>query len=121
MGFQSDLVLDAILGIASQHPYALTPEDKSLAHASTYYFGRAIGKHRNPLARADRHSAESLLATAILITHCTWVSSHVATHDETYKLPLKTYHMARGINVLFKQMFLGSQIRGTCGTSTRRS
>jgi hypothetical protein len=104
-GFQCELVLNAILAIAAQHLWALTPSEPSLAVASRTYFGKAIRLHRTELAQPDRRTAESLLATAILLTHHTWVASHSVSSDEPYVLPLQTYYMARGIQSLFGQMF----------------
>lgn len=105
MAFHSDLVLDSVLGIGAQHLWALTPQDKSLAYSSRFYLDRALSKHQLALANADSYSAESLLASAILITHHTWVAAHSSTSDEPYVLPLQTYYMARGIQSLFDQMF----------------
>lgn len=104
-GFKCELVLNAILAISAQHLWALTPNDPSLAVASRSYFDKAVRSHRQELARPDRQTAESLLATAILLTHHTWVASHSVGLDEPYVLPLQTYHMARGIQSLFNQMF----------------
>jgi hypothetical protein len=103
--FDCELVLNAILAIAAQHLWALTPNDPSLPVASRSYFDKAIRLHRMELAQPDRRTAESLLATAILLTHHTWVASHSVGPDEPYVLPLQTYYMARGIRSLFDQMF----------------
>jgi hypothetical protein len=103
--FKCELVLHAILAIAAQHLWALTPNEPSLAVASRSYFDMAIRSHRTELAQPDRQTAESLLATAILLTHHTWVASHSVAADEPYVLPLQTYYMARGIQSLFNQMF----------------
>lgn len=103
--FKCELVLNAILAISAQHLWALTPNDPSLAVASRSYFDKAIRSHRTELAQPDRQTAESLLATAILLTHHTWVASHSVAPDESYVLPLQTYYMARGIQRLFDQMF----------------
>ena len=104
-GFQSELVLSAIFAISAQHLWALTPDEPSLAVASRSYFDKAIRSHRKELAQPDKQTAESLLATAILLTHHTWVASHSVAYDEPYVLPLQTYYMARGIQSLFDQMF----------------
>ena len=104
-GFKCELVLNAILAIAAQHLWALTPNEPSLAVASRSYFDKAIRLHRMELAQPDQSTAESLLAAAILLTHHTWVASHSIAPDEQYVLPLQTYHMARGIQSLFDQMF----------------
>ena len=106
LGFQSDQVLDAILGISAQHLWALVPHERNLAHASRYYLDRAILQHKSALAQADQRSAESLLATAILITHHVWTAAHSEDLDGgSYLLPLQTYHMARGIVALSDQLF----------------
>jgi hypothetical protein len=106
LGFQSEQVLEAVLGISAQHLWALSPRDRSLAHASRYYLGRTILQHKIALERADRSSAESLLATAILITHQVWIAAHSENREGTrYSLPLQTYYMARGIVALSDQLF----------------
>ena len=105
LGFQSDQVLDAILGVSAQHLWALTPHDKSLAHASRYYLDRAISQHKSALVQADQRSAEGLLAAAILITHQVWTAAHSEDIDRSYALPIQTYHMARGIVALSDQLF----------------
>jgi hypothetical protein len=106
LAFQSEQVLDAILGISAQHLWALLPHDRNLAHASRYYLNRAILQHKSALAHADQHSAESLLATAILITHQVWTAAHSEdTNGTRYLLPLQTYHMARGIIAMSDQLF----------------
>lgn len=106
LGFQSAQVLDAILGIAAQHLWALLPHERSLAHASRYYLDRAILQHKSALAHADQQSAEGLLATAILITHQVWTAAHSENMDgTTYAIPLRTYYMARGIMALSDQLF----------------
>jgi hypothetical protein len=106
LGFQSEQVLEAILGISAQHLWALSPRDRSLAHASRYYLDRTILQHKIALERADRSSAESLLATAILITHQVWIAAHSQNREGTrYSLPLQTYYMARGIVALSDQLF----------------
>ena len=106
LGFQSGQVLDAILGISAQHLWALLPRERSLAHASRYYLDRAIRQHKEALARADRRSAEGLLAAAILITHHVWTAAHSeCVGGGDYSLPLQTYYMARGIMALSDQLF----------------
>ena len=104
LAFQSDLVLSALLGIAALHHWALTPDDPQLSLAAGYYFDRAIKLHRKALSDVDRESAESVLATAILITHHTWLAAHSNTCNAPYELHLQTYYMARGIQALFEQM-----------------
>ncbi|KAI9731432.1 MAG: hypothetical protein M1818_007822 [Claussenomyces sp. TS43310] len=106
LGLQSEPVLDAILGISAQHLWALSPRDRSLAHSSRYYLNRALSQHRIALIHADRCSAESLLAVAILITHQAWTAAHSEKTDGSrYTLPLPTYYMARGIAALSDQLF----------------
>ena len=106
LGFQSDQVLDAILGLSAQHLWALVPYERELAHASRYYLDRAIRQHRSALAQADQRSAEGLLAAAILITHQVWTATHSEDVDNgSYLLPLQTYYMARGILALSDQLF----------------
>ncbi len=105
LAFSSDLVLNALLGISALHYSALSPEDPLLFYASGYYFDRAVRNHRLALGNVGERSAESVLATAILITHNTWVSAHTLLASEPYELPLQTYYMARGIAALFQQMW----------------
>jgi Fungal specific transcription factor domain len=103
LAFQSDLVLSALLGISALHHWALTPNEQRLSYAAGYYFDRAVRNHRKALSEVDQTSAEAVLATAILITHHTWLAAH--SGNEPYQLHLQTYYMARGIQVLFEQMY----------------
>ncbi|KAF4636983.1 hypothetical protein G7Y89_g1081 [Cudoniella acicularis] len=112
LAFSSDLVLSAMLGISALHLSALTPEDPKLAYSARHYFDQAVSKHRMALSHIEEHNAESLLATAILICHHTWLASHSTALDEPYSLPLQAYYMARGIKVLFEQMW--PSIRNSC-------
>ncbi|PVH85193.1 hypothetical protein DL98DRAFT_583788 [Cadophora sp. DSE1049] len=105
LAFQSDLVLSALLGISALHHAALTPADLGLSRAAEIYFDKAVTSHRQALSNADRGSAESLLATAILICHHAWLSAHTSVPGQHYEIPLQTYHMARGIQTLFDQMW----------------
>ena len=105
LAFQSDLVLSALLGISALHHWALTPDDPHLSYAAGYYFDRAIKNHRKALSEVDQASAELVLATAILITHHTWLAAHSNTCNAPYELHLQTYYMARGIQALFEQMY----------------
>ncbi|KAE9378285.1 hypothetical protein N431DRAFT_328339 [Stipitochalara longipes BDJ] len=105
LAFQSDLVLSALLGISALHHWALTPDDPRLSYAAGFYFDRAIRVHRKALGEVDQASAESVLATAILITHHTWLAAHSDTCNAPYEIHLQTYYMARGIQVLFEQMY----------------
>lgn len=111
LAFSSDLVLSALLGIAALHYSALRPEDGQLSYAAGYYFDRAVRNHRLALKNVDEKSAEGVLATAILITHHTWVSAH-SLRFEPYELPLQVYYMARGIDTLFQQMWPWSRGSG---------
>ena len=112
----SPAMTDSVLGLAAQHLCALessTPnpdpkEMKVLSFAAGWYFDQALQKHRSGLATPNESSAETLLAAAIIITHHTWVAAHSeapGNHREKYKLPLTTYHMALGLQVLFQQLF----------------
>lgn len=105
LAFQSDLVLSALLGISALHHWALTPDDPQLSYAAGYYFDRAVRNHRKALSEVDQVSAESVLATAILITHHTWLAAHSDMSNAPYELHLQTYYMARGIQILFEQMY----------------
>ncbi|KAF8848055.1 hypothetical protein BDZ45DRAFT_754258 [Acephala macrosclerotiorum] len=105
LAFHSELVLSALLGISALHHWALTPEDPTLSYAAGYYFDKAVRNHRIALSNVDKYSAEAVLATAIIICHHTWLSAHRAKSTEAYEIPLQTYHMARGIQVLFDQMY----------------
>ena len=105
LAFHSDLVLSALLGISALHLWALSPNDEHVAHAGRYYFDLAVRNHRLALSNADSHTAESLLATAILITHHTWLAAHCPAPGQPYELPLQTYYMARGIQALIEQMW----------------
>jgi hypothetical protein len=105
LAFHSDLVLNALLGISAMHLFALVPNDRSIAYAGKLYFDRAVRKHRMALSNVDCYTAESLLASATLITHHTWVASHTRTGNEPYELPLQTYYMARGIQSLIDHMW----------------
>jgi hypothetical protein len=104
LAFDSDLVLSAVLGLAALHLSALLPHERQLSYLSSYYFGKAMQEHRKAMVNINDRSAEPLLATAILITHYAWLAAHNTSLDEPYELPLKTYHMARGIQHLFMQM-----------------
>jgi hypothetical protein len=105
LAFQSDLVLSALLSMSALHHWALTPNDSRLSFAAKHYFDRAVRQHRMALCNADSQSAEALLATAILITHYSWLASHSVTSNEPYELPLKAYYMAKGIRPLIRQMW----------------
>ncbi|PMD44538.1 hypothetical protein L207DRAFT_579476 [Hyaloscypha variabilis F] len=103
LAFQNDLVLNALLGVSALHHWALKPDDPRLSYAAGYYIDRAVRSHRKALTAVDQASVESVLATAILITHYTWLSAH--SNNAPYELHLQTYHMARSIQVLFEQMY----------------
>lgn len=105
LAFHSDLVLSALLGISALHLSDLKPDDHTLALSARHYFDRAVSQHRVALSNVEDHNAEAILATAILICHHTWLASHSTSLDEPYVLPLQTYYMARGIQVLFDQMW----------------
>lgn len=111
LAFHSDLVLSAVLGISALHLSALDPGDQKVALAAQHYFGRAVSQHRLALGNVGEHGAEAILATAILICHHTWLASNSTPvqeqeqEQEPYVLPLQTYYMARGIQVLFDQMW----------------
>lgn len=105
LAFHSDLVLSALLGISALHLSALNPEDQAVGFAARHYFDRAVSQHRMALGNVKDQNAEAILATAILICHHTWVASHSTLVEEPYTLPLQTYYMARGIKVLFDQMW----------------
>ncbi|KAH6674159.1 hypothetical protein B0J14DRAFT_665774 [Halenospora varia] len=102
--FHSDLVLSAMLGISALHLSALTPTDSILAYSSRHYLDHAVGKHQIALINVEEHNVESLLATVIPICDHTWLASHSTALNESYTLPLQTYHLARGVQVLFEQM-----------------
>lgn len=93
-----------MLGISALHLSALTPTDSILAYSSRHYLDHAVGKHQIALINVEEHNVESLLATVILICDHTWLASHSTALNEPYTLPLQTYHLARGIQVLFEQM-----------------
>ncbi|TVY91404.1 Sterol uptake control protein, partial [Lachnellula willkommii] len=105
LAFHSDLVLSAVLGISALHLSALDPGDQTVALAAQHYFDRAVSQHRLALGNVEEQDAEAILATAILICHHTWLASNSSTMQEPYVLPLQTYYMARGIRVLFDQMW----------------
>ena len=105
LAFQSDLVLSALLGISALHYAALTPTDMGISRVADLYLDRAVINHRVALSCANQNSAESLLATAILICHHAWLSAHTCVPIQQYEIPLQTYHMARGIQTLFNQMW----------------
>ncbi|TVY47937.1 hypothetical protein LOCC1_G001618 [Lachnellula occidentalis] len=105
LAFHSDLVLSALLGISALHLSALNPEDQRVAFAAQHYFDRAVSQHRLALGNVEHQDAEAILATAILICHHTWLASNSTPVEEPYVLPLQTYYMARGIQVLFDQMW----------------
>ena len=105
LAFHSDLVLSALLGISALHLSALKPEDQTVAFAARHYFDRAVSQHRLALGNVEDQNAEAILATVILICHHTWLASHSTPSEEPYVLPLQTYYMARGIQVLFDQMW----------------
>ncbi len=111
LAFHSDLVLSSLLGISALHHSALTPNDREVFQSAEIYFDRAVRDHRIALSNPDGRSAESLLATAILICHHAWIAAHVPHPFHRYEIPLQTYHMARGIQVLFAQMW--PQLRGS--------
>jgi hypothetical protein len=97
-------VLSAVVGLSALHLSALNPYDRLLRYTSSYYMDKAVTNHRTALAHVNDSSAEPLLATAILITHYSWLAGHIRAPNETYELPSKTYHMAKGIQKLFTQM-----------------
>jgi hypothetical protein len=105
LAFQSELVLNALLGISALHHSALTPDDPIFSHAAGFYFDKAVRYHRRALATVDKSSSEAVLATAIIICHHTWISGHSAPFGEPYEIPLQAYYMARGIQALFEQMW----------------
>ena len=105
LAFQSDLVLSALLGISALHYAALTPTDMGISRVADLYLDKAVTNHRVALSCANQNSAESLLATAILICHHAWLSAHTCVPIQQYEIPLQTYHMARGIQTLFNQMW----------------
>jgi hypothetical protein len=51
----------------------------------------------------DKTFAEAVPATAIRITHHTWLAAH--SDKEPYELYLQTYYMAQEIQVLLEQMY----------------
>lgn len=104
LAFQSELVLNALLGISALHLKALAPDDQTLSQAAASYFNKAIQTHRIALSTVDKESSEAVLATAIIICHHTWIAGHSSLPDEPYEIPLQTYHMARDIRALFDQM-----------------
>jgi hypothetical protein len=105
MAFQSDLVLSALLSISALHHWALTPNDSWLSLAANHYFDRAVRQHRIALSNGDSHSAEPVLASALLIAHYSWLASHSVTSNEPYALPLQAFYMVQGMRPLFRQMY----------------
>lgn len=105
LAFHSELVLNALLGISAIHHSALSPEDLELPRAAGVYFNKAIQQHRMALRTVDRDTAETVLATAILICHHSWIAAHNKASGQPYEIP-KTYYMARGIMALSSQMRL---------------
>jgi hypothetical protein len=115
LAFQSDLVLSALLSMSALHHWALTPNDSRLSFAAKHYFDRAVRQHRIALSNADLQSAEALLATAILITHFSWLASHSVTSNEPYEIPLQAYYMAKGLRLLFAKCGHGFGTLDTLG------
>ncbi|KAH8594261.1 hypothetical protein B0O99DRAFT_687902 [Bisporella sp. PMI_857] len=105
LSFYSDDALNALLAISALHLFALCHEDASLAYRAKLYFDRAVKQHRVALSKANCDNAESLLATAILITHYTWLAAHTHVGDQPYEIPVQTYHMARKIKSLIEYLW----------------
>lgn len=105
MAFSSPIVLDALLGISALHLFALQPTDHSMAVASRSYFNKAVAQQRYALSTLNAENAETLLVTAVLIAHYSWLTNHLTGQPEKrYKVQfLQTYHMCLGINALIRR------------------
>lgn len=99
MAFSSDVILDALLSISALRLLSLTPKDPEMAYASRFYFLRALNKHRKGLMRSTATSMETLLVTAILIIHHSWLASHTIA-DADNQLGLDTFRLCEGTRVM---------------------
>lgn len=100
IAFQSDVALNALLGISALHYHALKPDCPSLFHTARYYFDQTITKYRSRLQLLNASNARALLATSVIITYHTWLTAHSNALGEPYSPPVQTYQMARGVLAL---------------------
>ncbi|KAF8858929.1 hypothetical protein BDZ45DRAFT_384533 [Acephala macrosclerotiorum] len=99
LAFSNEIVLNALLGIAAFNLLSLTPDDRTLAVAANTYFNKAIVKQRDAVSKVDRHNAEPLLVSAVLLAHQSWLFHH-SEEGKTRGVDLTTYRMCQGASIL---------------------
>jgi hypothetical protein len=99
IAFSNDIVLNAMLGIASFNLHSLYPDDHSLALASRTYLNRAVVKQRDALKEVNRQNAEPLLVSAVLLAHLNWLTSY-SDQGQLRGVDLSTYKMCKGASFL---------------------
>jgi hypothetical protein len=73
LAFSHETTLSSMLALSALHLQTLLPNDKHIQYAKSYYFTRTISLYRRGLADISKDNAESLLVTALLISHFTWL------------------------------------------------
>lgn len=105
IGFSHSIVLDPLLALSAMHLHSYTPSDPQLQTLVSFYLDRTLAKYRELVPQIDGDLAEPLFLAAVMLSNITWLLSHRRARDKDggSKLPLETYHMLRGIAMLFSR------------------
>jgi hypothetical protein len=102
MAFNSEVVLNALLGISAWHLWAVNPIDQKMKFISRNYFGKAIRLQRAALEYSDIRQLTPAFIAGIILAHHSWLLSD--TDGYSPQLQLATFYLCNGYRTLGKQL-----------------
>ncbi|RDW62835.1 hypothetical protein BP5796_11137 [Coleophoma crateriformis] len=106
IAFTSELVLSALLAVSSLHLSASSPNDPRISQASSFYIDKTLRLYRATISDEDPEHVDVIFATAILLVHITWLSSHSIEDCDPFSIEnhLQTFHLCKGLKLLSEKL-----------------
>lgn len=102
IAFDSELVLNALLGISAWHLWAVSPNEQKMKLISRNYFGEAIRLQRAALEQPDSKQLTPAFIAGIILAHHSWLLSD--TDGYSPELQLVTFYLCNGYRTLGKKL-----------------
>jgi hypothetical protein len=102
MAFNSEVVLNSLLGISAWHLWAVSPNDQKMKFISRYYFGEAIRLQRAALEYQDTQQLKPAFIAGIILAHHSWLLSDTDSYSS--QLQLGTFYLCNGYRTLGKKL-----------------
>lgn len=102
IAFNSEVVLNALLGISAWHLWAVNPNDQKMKLVSRNYFGEAIRLQRAALEPPNTQQLKQAFIAGIILAHHCWLFSD--TDGYSPELQLGTFYLCKGYRTLGKKL-----------------